>query len=153
MLFLRIFIFHCSHQNLPPDHHDNKWSSFKRLTKKIKEAHKTHNLLTCGHKTNLESLCVFYKNKTQANIISHGVVNIRAVIFLQKNLVRLLVSWLNQVDQLFNGSTIFKTHVSKPATLYNFTNWWHFCNNLLHSIQISWHIWTIFISYSLLNNG
>lgn len=33
---------------------------------------------------------------------------IRAVIFLQRNLIRLLVSWLNQVDQLFNGNTISK---------------------------------------------
>lgn len=51
-----------------------------------------------------------------------GLYNIRAVIFFQRNLVRLLVSWLNQVHQLFNGSTMFKTHVSKPAALYSFTN-------------------------------
>lgn len=48
--------------------------------------------------------------------------NIRALIFLQRNLVKVLVSWLNQVDQLFNGSTIPKTHIFKHVALCNFTN-------------------------------
>ena len=47
--------------------------------------------------------------------------NTGAVIFLQRNLIRLLVSWLNQVDQLFNGNTMSKL-ISKPAALYSFTN-------------------------------
>lgn len=47
---------------------------------------------------------------------------IKAIIVLQRNLVKMLINALHQVGQLVNGRNIPKTHVFKFVALCNFAN-------------------------------